>query len=149
MKLKINILIMGICFTLPFYAQVDQTNADILSVMALMSDQERAWNQGDINAFMKGYWDNDRLVFTGANGPTYGYQNTLRNYKKRYPNQVAMGQLKFDILFTKQWDAQTIQLIGRYLLQREKDQPTGFFTLLFRKIEGHWKIVSDHSSSEN
>ena len=98
---------------------------------------------------MKGYWDNDKLVFVGSNGPTYGYRNTLERYLKSYPTKAAMGQLKFNLLFVEQWDTQTIQVIGKFTLDREKDQPTGFFTLLFRKMGDDWKIVSDHSSASN
>lgn len=112
-----------------------------------MKAQEFYWNKGDIEAFMEGYWNNTELVFVGKNGPTYGYQNTLENYKKGYPDKASMGQLHFDILHTQQWDKNTIQLIGKYTLTRENDQPTGYFTLLFRKIDSVWKIVSDHSSS--
>lgn len=113
----------------------------------IMKAQEFYWNKGDIEAFMEGYWNNTELVFVGKNGPTYGYQNTLENYKKGYPDKASMGQLHFDILHTQQWDKNTIQLIGNYTLTRENDQPTGYFTLLFRKIDSVWKIVSDHSSS--
>ena len=96
---------------------------------------------------MEGYWNNAELVFIGKNGPTYGYQNTLENYKEGYPDKESMGQLHFDILHTQQWDENTIQLIGKYTLTRENNQPTGYFTLLFKKIHSVWKIVSDHSSS--
>ena len=115
----------------------------------IMKAQEFYWNKGDIEAFMEGYWNNTELVFVGKNGPTYGYQNPLENYKKRYPDKASMGQLHFDILHTQQWDKNTIQLIGKYTLTRENDQPTGYFTLLFRKIDSVWKIVSDHSSSSS
>lgn len=116
-------------------------------IQQTMKAQEDFWNKGDIDNFMKGYWNNPALVFVGKSGPTFGYHNTLENYKKGYPDKDSMGQLHFDILYTQQWDENTIQLIGKFTLTREKDQPTGYFTLLFRKINSVWKIVSDHSSS--
>lgn len=117
------------------------------AIQQTMKAQEDFWNKGDIDSFMKGYWNSPALVFVGKSGPTFGYHNTLKNYKKGYPDKDSMGQLHFDILHTQQWDENTIQLIGKYTLKREKDQPTGYFTLLFRKINSVWKIVSDHSSS--
>jgi ketosteroid isomerase-like protein len=117
------------------------------AIQQTMKAQEDFWNKGDIDSFMKLYCNNPALVFVGKSGPTFGYHNTLKNYKKGYPDKDSMGQLHFDILHTQQWDENTIQLIGKYTLKREKDQPTGYFTLLFRKINSVWKIVSDHSSS--
>jgi hypothetical protein len=116
------------------------------TIDALFEQQIRAWNDGNVNDFMLGYWNDKRLIFVGSAGPTYGYQNTLEGYKKRYPDRAAMGRLAFDILEKRQWDKRTIQVIGKFTLYREKDIPTGHFSLLVRKIKGKWLIVSDHSS---
>ena len=140
-------IIFSILFTGIIYGQQSSNSIDKEAVLAVLAHQEDAWNQGNIESFMKGYWNNDKLVFVGSNGPTYGYRNTLERYLKSYPTKAAMGQLKFNLLFVEQWDTQTIQVIGKFTLDREKDQPTGFFTLLFRKMGDDWKIVSDHSSS--
>ena len=142
-------IIFSIFFTGIIYGQQSSNSIDKEAVLAVLAHQEDAWNQGNIESFMKGYWDNDKLVFVGSNGPTYGYRNTLERYLKSYPTKAAMGQLKFNLLFVEQWDTQTIQVIGKFTLDREKDQPTGFFTLLFRKMGDDWKIVSDHSSASN
>ena len=130
----------------PCFSQIKENNQDLIAVRAVMSQQEKAWNEGDIPAFMQGYWQNESLVFTGSKGPTFGYFNTLERYKKSYPNQAVMGKLHFDLLFLKQWDENTIQVVGKFTLERVQDTPSGHFTLLFRKINGEWKIVSDHSS---
>lgn len=134
-------------FSSSVFAQVALDSKAEKAFSEIMKAQEFYWNKGDIERFMEGYWNNTELVFVGKSGPTYGYQNTLENYKKGYPNKDSMGQLHFDILHTQQWDENTIQLIGKFTLTRKNDQPTGFFTLLFRKINDTWKIVSDHSSS--
>jgi len=126
-----------------------QESSDKNLIYAILDNQIEAWNSGDIDFFMEGYWKSDQLVFVGSKGPTYGFVNTLNNYKISYPDLDAMGTLSFDILHFNQWDSQTIQLIGRFTLMRKSDQPTGFFTLLFRKINGEWVIVSDHSSAAN
>lgn len=144
---RVPIFILFVLIGSNAYSQQRLENDDINAVRAILKSQETAWNNADINTFMEGYWQSEKLVFVGSKGPTYGFLNTLERYKASYPNKEAMGTLNFDLLFIEQWDKKTIQVIGKFTLTRENDQPTGFFTLLFRKIDSVWKIVSDHSSS--
>ena len=115
-------------------------------IRSMLADQISFWNKGDIPGFMQGYWDNDSLVFVGKNGPTYGYNNTLRNYQKNYPNKDYMGILNFDILSVQPMEKDHYFVIGKFMLQRKVGDASGHFTLIFRRIKGVWKIVSDHSS---
>ena len=119
---------------------------DRQAILKVMHDQELAWNKGDINGFMQGYWKSDSLLFVGKVAPTYGWQTTLEHYKKTYPNRAAMGQLTFTILQVKVLDATNAFLMGGWRLKRAKDAPGGYYTLWFRKIKGEWKIVCDHTS---
>jgi len=144
--MKKHVFIVVLLFSLSGWAQ-KQPSAKVMGIIdGLFEHQIRAWNEGDVDDFMLGYWNDERLIFVGSTGPTYGYQNTLEGYKKRYPDRAAMGRLAFDILEKRQWDRRTIQVIGKFTLYREKDTPTGHFSLLVRKIKGEWLIVSDHSS---
>lgn len=119
---------------------------DRQAILKVMHDQELAWNRGDINSFMQTYWKSDSLLFVGKTGPVFGWQTTLNNYKKRYPDKAAMGQLKFTILQVKVLDPNNAFLYGGWRLKRTKDAPGGYYTLWFRKINGEWKIVCDHTS---
>jgi ketosteroid isomerase-like protein len=112
----------------------------------MLADQISFWKKGDIPSFMKGYWENDSLVFIGSNGPTYGYNNTLRNYQKNYPNKNYMGVLNFDIISVQPIEKDHYFVIGKFMLQRKVGDASGHFTLIFKRINGVWKIVSDHSS---
>lgn len=112
----------------------------------VLSRQSTAWNEGNIDGFMKGYWQNDSLMFIGKKGITYGWENTLNNYKKSYPDAVAMGKLQFDIIQVKKLSDEYGQVIGKWHLQRAGGDLEGYFTLLFRKIKGQWLIVADHTS---
>lgn len=142
-----NHLVVAVLLFSPSGWAQRQPNAKVEGIIdALFEYQIKAWNEGDVDDFMLGYWNDERLIFVGSTGPTYGYQNTLEGYKKRYPDRAAMGRLAFDILEKRQWDRRTIQVIGKFTLYREKDTPTGHFSLLVRKIKGEWLIVSDHSS---
>jgi hypothetical protein len=95
---------------------------------------------------MKGYWNNDSMLFLGKSGPKYGYQTTLENYKKNYPDTTAMGKLRFDILQVKRLSALHYFVVGKFYLQRTIGDLEGHFTLLFKKLNGKWVIVADHSS---
>jgi hypothetical protein len=95
---------------------------------------------------MEGYWKSDSLMFIGKNGITYGWEKTLSNYKKNYPDTTTMGKLHFDIILLRPLSSQYYSLTGRWNLKRSIGDLTGYFTLLFRKINGSWLIIADHSS---
>ena len=119
---------------------------DKQAILNVLHTQQTAWNRGDIDAFMQGYWKSDSLLFVGKSAPTHGWQATLNNYKKSYPDKSAMGTLTFDILKVELLDATNAFILGGWHLKREKDAPGGYFTLWFRKVNGEWKIVVDHTS---
>lgn len=108
--------------------------------------QEKAWNEGDIPAFMEGYWQSDSLTFVSTRGMTFGWQNTLDNYIKGYPDRAAMGKISFEILRMKAMGKKAAHVIGKWHLKREAGDIGGHFTLIWRKIEGRWVIVADHTS---
>jgi ketosteroid isomerase-like protein len=95
---------------------------------------------------MVGYWNDDSLMFIGKSGVTYGYNNTLNNYKKGYSDTAQMGKLVFDILQVKRISVDHYFVVGKWFLKRSVGDIGGHYTLLFRKIKGRWVIVADHSS---
>jgi len=115
-------------------------------IKLVMKFQESAWNRGDISGFMDGYWNSDSLLFIGSKGPTYGYSKTLTNYLKSYPTPEKMGQLTFGFVKIEILSENQAFVVGTWHLQREEDDLGGHFTLLWRKLDGEWKIVIDHSS---
>ena len=119
---------------------------DKQTVLSILDKQTKAWNNGDLDQFMIGYWNNDSLLYVGKNGVTYGYKPTLENYKKNYSNHDKMGKLKFTILHTNRLSKEIIQVIGKWHLTRTIGDVGGHFTLIFKKINGEWVIISDHSS---
>lgn len=116
------------------------------AIVKLMHNQQIAWSNGDIDGFMQGYWKSDSLMFIGKRGPTYGWQQTFDNYKKGYPDKAAMGKLTFRIDKVELLGKHDAFVMGAWSLAREKDAPGGYFTLWFRKINGEWKIICDHTS---
>jgi ketosteroid isomerase-like protein len=121
-------------------------SGDKAAIEKLMQDQAAAWNRGSIDDFMKGYWNNDSLLFVGKSGLTYGYNNTLNGYKKNYSDTDKMGKLYFTLLKINQLSPEYAFVIGKWLLKRKDGDIGGIYTLLFRKIDGQWLIITDHTS---
>lgn len=119
---------------------------DEQAIRSILKEQTECWNNGDLTCFMEGYWKSDSLMFIGSRGPTYGWQTTLDNYRKSYPDKAAMGQLTFTILELNPVAADAWFCVGKWELQRESDKPSGHFTLLWRRIDERWVITVDHSS---
>ncbi len=122
------------------------SKSDVAEIKNVLMAQEQAWNSGSLEDFMKGYWKDDRLTFIGKSGINYGWTTTLNNYRRGYPNKEAMGILKFKVIELNPLSPGLYHAIGQYTLTRKDDQPTGFFSLLWRRIDGQWYIVSDHTS---
>jgi hypothetical protein len=121
------------------------TGNETTLVLDAMKAQEASWNAGNIPGFMDYYWKNDSLKFIGSKGNTFGWDKTLRNYQRHYPDLAAMGKLKFTILELSRLSPACVFVVGKWEL--EKEHPAGgHFSLLWRKISGKWVIVCDHTS---
>ena len=117
-----------------------------VNIQKLLQAQQKSWNEGKIEAYMQGYWNNDSLTFVGKRGVTRGWKNTLANYKKSYPDKNAMGKLELQILNIKLLGKDVAFVVGKWDLKRNAGDVGGHFTLLMRKLKGKWLIVADHSS---
>lgn len=116
------------------------------AIRKILDMQTESWNKGDLQNFMIGYWENDSLMFIGKSGITYGYTNTLNNYKKGYPDTTAMGKLAFNIITVKRLSGKYYHVVGKWYLKRSIGDVSGHYTLLFKKINGKWVVIADHSS---
>ena len=113
----------------------------------IMQKQQKCWNAGDIDCFMESYWKNDSLRFIGSKGINYGWQTTLDNYKKSYPDKATMGKLTFEFEEINVFTATDAYVLGKWHLERvEKENVGGYFSLIWKRIDGKWVIVSDHTS---
>jgi ketosteroid isomerase-like protein len=121
-------------------------NKEEQMIRNILNQQTIEWNKGNLDQFMAGYWENDSLVFIGKSGPVYGYLNALKNYKKGYPDTATMGKLNFEIVSVRRLSADHYFVIGKWFLKRSVGDAKGVYTLLFKKINGQWKIIVDHSS---
>lgn len=117
-------------------------------VQQVLDEQAACWSKGDLECYMAGYWKSDSLVFIGKSGLTYGWQPTLENYKRNYPDTAAMGILTFDILEMKPLSEEIMLVIGKWHLKREVEAGDleGHFSVIFQQFNDGWKIIADHSS---
>ncbi|QQX77270.1 MULTISPECIES: YybH family protein [Aequorivita] len=125
---------------------ISQTEAeDKKAILTVLKMQEDAWNQNNLEDFMQGYWKSDSLKFYGSNGLTQGWQKTLDNYKKGYPSKEYTGNLSFTIDAITKIEKDSYYLMGQFHLVRDAGNANGVFLIIFRKIEGEWKIIADLS----
>lgn len=121
-------------------------NGEEGEIKNLLHTQTEAWNRGDLEGFMQTYWKSDSLLFIGKNGVKWGWQETLGNYQRSYPDTAAMGKLSFDILVVKKLSPDYYYVVGKWMLKRTPGDLSGHYNLLLRNIKGQWVIVADHSS---
>ena len=141
MKKIISFLIVIIIAT-----TINAQTADDMLIKNTLTEQAAAWNAGDLERFMDTYWRSDSLMFIGKNGPTYGWENTLQNYKKGYPDTAAMGKLHFELISMKRLSVMYYSVVGKWHLKRSIGDLNGAFTIILKKIKKKWVIVQDHSS---
>jgi ketosteroid isomerase-like protein len=147
MRILLALPFILVCLSTPLFAQSEKESIVIeQSILEVMTNQAAAWNAGNLEGFMLGYWNSDQLVFVSGDKITRGWQATLDNYKKSYDTRAKMGTLTFTDLDVTVFSKDTAAVLGSWSLAREKDNPKGKFTLLFRKIKGNWRIVHVHTS---
>lgn len=121
------------------------TNTAEAAIRLVMQQQENAWNNHDFEGFMNGYWKSNKLKFYGRNGLTLGWEQTLTNYKKGYPTKAETGTLNFVINDISKIEGENYWVMGEYHLKREVGDANGVFMIVFKKINGKWKIIADMS----
>ena len=142
-----TLLLVGLCsqgFAQTSRIEVVGMPAEVVRVMASQMD---AWNQGNLEGFMQGYWPSDSLLFVGKSGITRGHAATLERYRLGYPTKSDMGTLTFRNEKWVQVSRNSGWLVGGWHLDKEgQANAEGMYTLLWRRIHGEWVIVADHSS---
>lgn len=141
---KIVLLISIVCSLISCSSNTEKE--DKQTIVSILKAQEKAWSVNDIDTFMEGYWKSDSLKFYGAAGLKYGWQTTLDNYKERYPTKDHTGTLKFKINDISQINSESYFVLGEYHLTRNLGDANGVFMIIFKKINGKWKIIADTSS---
>jgi beta-aspartyl-peptidase (threonine type) len=119
---------------------------DRSAITAVLKKQQEAWNQGDVDTFLQGYWRSPELTFSGSGGIARGWDGVLARYKEHYPNREAMGQLEFSGLEIRFLGKNAALVLGHWHLTRQKGDAGGVFSLVFEYFPGGWRIIHDHTS---
>ena len=143
LKMKKVLVIFAVLLFTSCNCQMDNEK-DIVEIKTALHKSADDWSRGDIEAFMDTYWKSEKLQFIGKNGITYGWQSTLDNYLKSYPTKDHTGKLTFKILSVDFLAKELYSLTGEYYLERNVGNANGIFTLIFKKIDNQWVIISDH-----
>ncbi len=139
------VFLSAISCTAPTKKGSSPSNTDIKEIKHVLNQSALDWTKGDLASYMNAYWKSPDLKFIGSRGVTYGWQQTLDNYKKGYPTSAHTGTLTFDLIHVDMLAPGVYSVIGKYHLERSVGEANGIFTLVFKKIEGQWKIIIDHS----
>lgn len=135
-------LVIVLFFASPVLGQTEKDQIE-----TVLRDQVEAWNKGDVEGYMKGYWNSDQTMFVSGATVLTGYDSVLVRYKRNYGTREKMGFLSFDDLKIRLIGKESALVTGKWQLQRKEDKPGGRFTLLLEKKPAGWRIVYDHTSS--
>jgi ketosteroid isomerase-like protein len=117
------------------------------AIAGVLDTQVEAWNRGDLKAFMEGYWKSSDLVFTSGGRVQRGWQTTLDRYRAAYGERTeTMGRLMFTDLEVHELERESAWALGRWRLETDGELRGGVFSLVFRRIDGRWLIVHDHTT---
>jgi hypothetical protein len=132
---------------LPSTIQGKTQSADA-ALRGLLAAQAADWNRGDIDAFMRGYWNSPETTFAGTSGISRGWQTVLDHYHKNYPDRAAMGHLDFGEIEITPLGNDAALILGRWHLNRDAGPVGGIFTLVARQFPEGWRIIHDHTSTD-
>ena len=134
-----------------FALQADIRLRDRAAIAGVLTAQQDAWNRGDVDAFLVGYWHSPELTFSGSSGVVRGWDGVLARYKRNYPDKAAMGHLDFSELEFRFLGPDAALVLGKWHLKRQEDYVTaetgGVFSLVWQRFPEGWKIIHDHTSA--
>ena len=146
-----GIMLVAACWLLAQHSLLgkpaDNHQVDRAAINAVLKAQQTAWNRGDVDAFLVGYWQSSELTFSGSNGISRGWDGVLSRYKKNYPDRATMGELNFSDLEVRFLGSDAALVLGKWHLKREMGDIGGVFSLVWQKFPEGWKIIHDHTST--
>ena len=130
--------------------QSENSNVNNAAIKRVLETQQDAWNRGDVNAFLEGYWHSPDLTFSGTNGTARGFDAVRARYQKNYPDRAAMGKLDFSALEIRPLGPDAALVLGHWHLTRAQGDIGGVFSLVLQRFPNQgWRIIHDHTSVVN
>jgi ketosteroid isomerase-like protein len=128
-------------------AQLGVVADDQGAIRKILDAQQSAWNEGNVGAFLEGYWHSPDLTFSGSGGIARGWDGVLARYKKNYPDRAAMGHLDFSDLEFRFLGKDAALVLGHWHLSRAQGDVGGVFSLVWQRFPEGWRIIHDHTSA--
>jgi len=128
-------------------APADAREGDRKAILRVLTDQQTAWNAGDVQTFLAGYWHSEDLTFAGSGGVSRGWEGVKARYEKNYPDRAAMGTLDFSGLEYRFLGKDAALVLGKWHLKRDSGDVGGVFSLVWQRFPEGWRIIHDHTSA--
>lgn len=145
-RLLLTCVALGMGCSLPTEAQ-EERHSDRAAITEILDAQEKAWNEGNVDAFLEGYWRSPELTFSGSSGIARGWDGVAARYRKNYPDRAAMGRLDFSNLEFHFLGKDAALVLGHWHLARAQGDIGGVFSLVWQRFPEGWRIVHDHTSA--
>ncbi len=117
------------------------------AIRGVLTAQAAAWNKGDLDGFLKGYWDDEKLFFISGAKTSKGFQALKERYQMNYQaDGKEMGMLTFSDVHVERLGESTAFVRGKWEVKLKAETLSGWYTLIFRKFPDGWKIIHDHTS---
>ena len=140
-------LFAGVARNASLNAAADDRQSDRAAITKILEAQQSNWNQGNVDAFLEGYWRSADLTFSGSSGIARGWDGVQARYKKNYPDRAAMGQLEFSGLEFRFLGPDAALVLGHWHLTRAQGDVGGVFSLVWQRFPEGWRIIHDHTSA--
>jgi beta-aspartyl-peptidase (threonine type) len=127
-------------------AAPEERESDRAAITKILEAQQSNWNQGNVDAFLEGYWHSPDLTFSGSGGIARGWDGVLARYKKNYPDRATMGQLDFSGLEFHFLGKDAALVLGYWHLAQAQGDIGGVFSLVWQRFPEGWHIIHDHTS---
>ncbi|UCD20231.1 MAG: DUF4440 domain-containing protein [candidate division WOR-3 bacterium] len=112
-----------------------------------VTSQVDRWNKGDLDGFMRYYWNSRDFTFQSGNNRTQGWQTLYDKYQKKYfADGGERGILTFTDIEIHVLSKTAAYVIGHWRVMGDEISGEGLFTLILRRYEEGWRIVHDHTS---
>ncbi len=125
----------------------EERQSDRAAITKILDAQQKAWNEGNVDAFLEGYWRSPELTFSGSSGIARGWDGVAARYKKNYPDRAAMGRLDFSNLEFRFLGKDAALVLGHWHLSRAQGDIGGVFSLVWQRFPEAWRIIHDHTSA--
>ena len=146
-KMIYTFIVISLLLVFPVLSEDGETDSIKKEIKIVLDDSEKGWNNGNLEQYMQCYHKSEKMRFAGNGNFNFGWENTLKRYKKGYPDKKAMGKLTFSDVEITILSEDAAYIFGRWTLHYPDKNRTGLYTLVMRKFKEGWRIVHDHSSS--